>query len=63
MAVMALLLVGRDQAGLVGEHDCLGTVAQVEFHQNPPDVRFRRLFRDGQRLADLGVGHAASDQP
>jgi hypothetical protein len=39
----------------------LGAVAEVEFAEDPPDVRFRRLWRDDQRRADFGVRQAAGD--
>jgi hypothetical protein len=54
---------GGDEAGFVREDDCLHSVAEMQLHQDPADVAFRCLLGDEQFVTDLGVGHAAGDQP
>ena len=34
------LVMGRDEAGLVGEHDGLGAVAEAQFREDAGDVGF-----------------------
>ena len=51
----------KDQPGLVGEHDGLHAVAQVELAEDATHVRLRGGLGDEQRLSDLGVGQATSD--
>ena len=53
---------GRDDAGLVGEHDRLHAVAHAELHQHARDVRLDGRLRDHELLGDLRVRHPARDQ-
>ena len=51
-----------DEPGLVGEHDRLDAVAQVELLEDVRDVRLDGRLADVELLADLGVREAAGDQ-
>ena len=51
--------VGLEQPGLVGEHDGLDAVAQVELLEDVGDVRLDGRLADEQLLPDLGVREAA----
>src|SRR3954469_9731816 len=53
---------GPDEAGLVREHDRLGTVAQVELVEQVGDVGLDGRLGEEQRLGDLAVGETAADQ-
>ena len=53
---------GRDEAGLVGEHDELGPVAGAELDHRPAHVGARRRRADEQLLGDLVVAQPAGDQ-
>src|SRR5690242_16363582 len=55
-------LAGADEAGFVGEYDCLGPVGQAEFGQDMRDVGFDGGFCDEQCAGDGGVGLAAADE-
>jgi hypothetical protein len=48
-------VTGLDQAALVGEHDCLHPVAEMQFGQDAGDVGFDRRFTEEQYAADLCV--------
>jgi hypothetical protein len=52
-------LARGNEPGLVGDHDQLGAVMGVEFHQQAADVCFGCRRRDVQALADLSVRPAA----
>jgi hypothetical protein len=54
---------GGDQAGLVGEDHSLHPVAQAELGQDPGHVGLHRRLTERERAGDLGVAHAAGDQP
>ncbi len=58
-----ILFVRHNEPRLVGHDDCLGAVAEAEFHEDPADVALRCLWGDNQGLADLGVREAMGDQP
>src|ERR1700733_7143191 len=45
-----------DEAGFVGQHDGLDTVAEAELGQYPPDVDLDRAFGQVQPGGDLAVG-------
>src|SRR5260221_865248 len=47
---------GRDQAGLVGQHDGLDTVAEVELGQDPADMDRDGAFGQVQLGGDLADG-------
>ncbi len=49
---------GLHQAGLVGEHDDLGTVAEAELGQDRRDVGLHRRLGDEELGGDLGIAHA-----
>ena len=51
-----------DDAGLVGEHDELRAVAQVELEQQVRDVRLHRRLGEDQAVGDLAVGQALGDE-
>src|SRR5262245_15338405 len=51
-----------DEAGLVGEHDRLHAVAQIELHQHVRDVRLHGRLADEQAGGDLRVREAAGNQ-
>ncbi len=53
---------GDDEAGLVGEHDGLGAVAQAELVQHPAHVRLDRLLADDEPGRDLRIGQALGDE-
>jgi hypothetical protein len=57
-----LTAAGADDAGLVGEHDCLDAVAQSEFHKQACDVCFHGGLGDEEVCGDLGVGSSACDE-
>ena len=48
--------------GLVGEHDRLDAVAEVELLEDVRDVRLHGRLADEELLPDLGVGEAVGDQ-
>jgi ribonucleoside-diphosphate reductase beta chain len=52
----------RDQAGLIGQHDGLDPVAQVEFGEDAGHMSLHRCLAEGQRRGDLTVAQAARDQ-
>ena len=47
---------GLDETGLVGEHDGLDAVAEVELGEDPVDVCLDGGRLDDELLGDLGVG-------
>src|SRR6266498_186801 len=51
-----------DQAALVGGHDHLGAVAEVELAEYPADVGLDSLLGQHQRAGDLAVGQPPRDQ-
>ena len=51
-----------DDPGLVGEHDGLDAVAEVELVENVRDVGLRRVLADEELGGDLGVRQAARDE-
>src|SRR5688572_11020431 len=53
---------GVEQAGLVGQHDGLGAVADLEFLQEPGDMGFDGGVADEQLPSDLGVREAGGDE-
>jgi hypothetical protein len=55
-------LAGGDEAGLVGDHDQLRSVADVQFRHRPVDVRLGGGRADHQPVGDFVVGQAKSDQ-
>ena len=58
-AAFALALGGGDQSVLVGEHDDLDPVAQIELGQDTPDMTLHGGLGEDQLLGDLGVREAA----
>ena len=54
---------GPDDTGLVGEHDRLGAVAQVELLQDPGDVGLHGVLADDEARRDLGVREALGEEP
>jgi len=50
-----VLQVRRDEARLVGEHDRLHPVAQVQLHQHPAHVRLDGVLLDDELTGDLHV--------
>src|ERR1700730_14773970 len=50
-----------DETALVGGDDKLGSVVDVELHQQPAYVRLGRGGADMQPRPDLGVGEAVGD--
>jgi hypothetical protein len=55
-------VAGGYQAGLVGEDDGLGAVAQGELGEYPADVGLHGLLGDDEGVGDLGVGQAPGDE-
>ena len=55
-------LAGLDEAGLVGEHDRLDAVPELQFCQDASDVRFDGRFAEEQGGADFCVGTPLRDQ-
>ena len=53
---------GSNRPALVGEHDRLDAVAEVELLEDVRDVRLDGRVADVELLRDLGVGEAAGDQ-
>src|SRR5512132_546675 len=58
----ALLLVRLEEPGLIGEHDRLDTVTEVELLEDVRHVRLDRGLADVQLPRDLGVREAPGDQ-
>src|SRR5437867_1366729 len=54
--------VSLEDPRLVGEHDCLDAVAEVELLEDVGDVRLDRRLADVELLRDLPVREAAGDQ-
>src|SRR5687767_8355942 len=52
---------GLDEARLVGEHDGLDAVAQVELVEDARNVRLHRRRLDNELAGDLGVREAAGE--
>lgn len=52
---------GEDEAGLVGQHDCLDTVAEAEFGQHAADVRLDGGLAEVELGGDLGIGEAPGE--
>src|SRR5438128_11970089 len=50
------------EADLVGEYYGLKAIAEVEFAEQPVDVRFDRRFADDKLVGDLGVRKAAGEE-
>jgi hypothetical protein len=50
-----------DQAVLVGVHDGLDAIAQVELAEHPADVGFHGGLGQHEPGGDLGVGQAGRD--
>ena len=55
---MRLRAVRLEEARLVGEHDRLDAVAEVELLEDVGDVRLDGRVADEELLGDLGVGEA-----
>ena len=51
-----------EQARLVGEHDCLDSVAEAELLENVRDVRLDRRLADVEVFRNLPVREAAGDE-
>src|SRR3954447_6008580 len=54
---------GLEQPGLVGQHDRLGAVPQLQLLQQPGHVGLHRGVADEELAPDLGVRVALGDQP
>ena len=54
---------GLDEASLVGEHDGLGAVVEVELGEDACDVRLDGGVADDEFAGDVGVREAAGDEP
>src|SRR6266581_60899 len=50
------------EADLVGEYYGLKAIAEVEFAEQPVDVRFDRRFADNELAGNLAIGEAAGDE-
>jgi hypothetical protein len=61
VAIACRFRVGCKEARLVGEHDRLYAVSEVELLEDVRDVRLDRRVADVELLADLRVGEAARD--
>src|SRR5450755_5196248 len=59
----ATLPAWADEAGLVGEHNRLRAIAEVQLGQDPADMGLVGLLGDDQSVTDLGVGEATGYQP
>jgi hypothetical protein len=58
---MPLLAARADDAGFVGQDDCLDSVAKVEFVEHSGNVSLDRERGEDELFSDLGVGEAARD--
>ena len=56
-----MLAAGCDEAGFVGQHNGLDTVAEAEFGQYPPDVDFDGALGQVQLSGDLAVGSPSGE--
>jgi hypothetical protein len=55
-------LAGSNESAFVGEHDGLDAVAEVEFGEDPVDVRLHGGLGGDEVPGDLGVGESVRDQ-
>ena len=58
-----LSLSRSDDAGLVGQDDCLGSVAETELVQQVRNVGLDGVLAQEEHLRDLGVRVAAAEMP
>ncbi len=58
-----LLTAGLNEARLVGEDDGLGAVVEVELGEDARDVGLDGGVAYDELAGDVGVGHAAGDEP
>src|SRR5579872_2268025 len=59
----APVLAGADQARLVGEHDRLNAVPELQLRENVRHVRLDGGLAERQLRGELGVAQAAGEQP
>src|SRR5436309_9080564 len=62
LAIVWRLRVGIEEPGLVGQHDRLDAITEVEFLKYVGDVCLDGRVADVELSADLGVREAACDQ-
>src|SRR5258708_1515223 len=61
-ALRESLRSGRDEAGLVGDHDELDAVSRAELGEDAGDVRLDRQRTEEEGFCDFAVGASAGDE-